>query len=83
MNNKPVTIPKFTRVDAPPVRNAFQYFLTRAATWSCSPYVRIPARASLGGEGPQKPCHSLAYRTEPRQGTDPKGRLSHERGGLT
>jgi hypothetical protein len=54
VNNKPVTIPKFTRVDAPPVRNSFQYFLTRAATWSCSPYVRIPARAPLGGEGPPK-----------------------------
>ena len=68
MNNKPVTIPKFTRVDAPPVRNSFQYFLTRAATWSCSPYVRIPARAPLGGEGPPKtvPLVGLSHGTTTR-----------------
>ena len=34
----------------------------------------MPAGAPLGGRRPQKPCHPLAYCTEPRQGTDPKGR---------
>src|SRR5215813_46800 len=51
--------------------------------------VRIPARAPLGGKRPQKPCRSLAYCTEPRQGTDQKGRshmndkTSNKRGELS